>query len=234
MRQIPQRRGSTSSRVSVLSSNTIGFVQFLDANEIHHVLEQMDGKLFGASLHECKFNPPISESAARQFEEDHNIVLPQEYRHFLIRVGNGGVGPYYGIFPLGMMDGSSSAIEPWHENEGIVGTLSVPFLLTSPWNDLSSQPDPALSKTNPDEYERQLGVYDATYFNAHLLDGAIPICHMGCALRVWLIVTGPQAGFLWRDGRAECTGLSPMKLQNGNPANFSAWYLEWLENPLNA
>ena len=64
------------------------------------------------------------------------------------------------------------------------------------------------------------------------MNGAFPICHMGCALRVWLAVEGDQRGRLWRDGRAEYSGVSPVLLKDGSPADFSGWYMEWLQNAL--
>jgi hypothetical protein len=35
------------------------------------------------------------------------------------------------------------------------------------------------------------------------------MCHMGCALRVWLVVTGEEAGHLWRDGRTDDSAILP-------------------------
>jgi hypothetical protein len=64
------------------------------------------------------------------------------------------------------------------------------------------------------------------------MNGAIPICHEGCALRIWLVVSGSQAGYLWRDSRADYAGLTPLCLRNGTGATFSSWYNEWLEAAL--
>jgi len=38
------------------------------------------------------------------FELDLSIELPNEYRSFITKAGNGGAGPAYGVFPLGMAD----------------------------------------------------------------------------------------------------------------------------------
>ena len=66
--------------------------------------------------------------------------------------------------------------------------------------------------------------------SSKLVSGAVPICHEGCALRIWLVVTGEQAGKLWEDGRSEYTGLRPVWLSDGFSATFSEWYKEWLDN----
>lgn len=34
------------------------------------------------------------------YENKYNIKLPEEYIFFLTQVGNGGAGPYYGLYPL--------------------------------------------------------------------------------------------------------------------------------------
>ena len=36
----------------------------------------------------------------RRFEEKHNLLLPEEYKFFLTQIGNGGAGPYYGLYSL--------------------------------------------------------------------------------------------------------------------------------------
>ena len=41
------------------------------------------------------------------------------------------------------------------------------------------------------------------------VDGAIPVCHEGCAVRDWLVVSGPEAGRVWHDATADMKGWSP-------------------------
>ena len=71
--------------------------------------------------------------------------------------------------------------------------------------------------------------FERVYWSSELVNGTIPICHEGCALRVLLVLTGPQAGTLWRDLRSEYGGLQPLKQADGSPANFGQWYGEWLD-----
>lgn len=42
------------------------------------------------------------------------------------------------------------------------------------------------------------------------------------------VVSGEQRGGLWRDDRAEYTGL-PILLKDGSAADFLGWYGEWIE-----
>jgi hypothetical protein len=125
-------------------------------------------------------------------------------------------------------------LAPWQEGDGMAGVLSRPFPLRGPWNDLAGMPDEGLSDANEDEFLRQMDAFDQRYFDASRLDGAMPLCHVGCALRVWLVVTGPEAGFLWHDGRADYTGLRPLTLRNSERATFASWYGEWLVDALQA
>lgn len=36
----------------------------------------------------------------KRFEARYNVKLPPEYVFFITQVGNGGAGPYYGLYPL--------------------------------------------------------------------------------------------------------------------------------------
>lgn len=186
--------------------------------------------VFGASGHHFLLNSMLAETDVLAFEQRHCVRLPSEYRHFLTAIGNGGAGPYYGVFPLEKMDGLGSEFQPWAEDDGFVGVLSEPFPLTDEWNELQGMPSDELLKTDEPEYNRQFDQFEEKYLNSALVNGAIPICHQGCALRIWLVVTGVQAGHLWHDGRSDYTGMTPLRLSDGTPATFSPWYSEWLEN----
>lgn len=59
-----------------------------------------DYKVFGARYHTYLMRPCLTESEIQQFEAKHEVRLPEDYRNFLMYVGNGGAGPGYGLFPL--------------------------------------------------------------------------------------------------------------------------------------
>ena len=72
------------------------------AKRILKLLEQAKAKdpdlmRFGAYSHKYKLSAPASEETIQKFEEQEGIRLPEEYRDFLLFVGNGGAGPYYGL-----------------------------------------------------------------------------------------------------------------------------------------
>jgi len=195
------------------------------------MLRRVHAKTFGANAHHFILNNPASETEVSAFESQHKIVLPRDYRHFLTAIGNGGAGPFYGVFPLGVMD-DGSGLGPWNEHDGIVGDLAQPFPLTDKWNDLSGKPADDLQALDDAEYEEEMEKFEARYWGPFWVNGAIPICHLGCALRIWLVVMDEQAGKLWYDARAEYGGLTPMTVEDGSPLVFDKWYLDWLNQAL--
>ncbi|MCX4390878.1 hypothetical protein OG777_28680 [Micromonospora peucetia] len=59
--------------------------------------------------------------------------------------------------------------------------------------------------------------------------GLFYLCHLGCALREALVVTGPQRGRIWADDTAESGGFRPLRDDDGTPLGFARWYRRWLE-----
>lgn len=199
------------------------------ARVAHALMAKQNSKfhVFGAEVHRFDLNPVLSEPVIVEFERAHNIHLPSDYRSFLISVGNGGAGPFYGIFPLGKMD-DNFALRDW--KEGDIGALSEAFPFEKEWNDLSTKPDDDLVDRDETEYWKQMETFERVYWSATVVNGALPICHQGCGLRIMLVVTGDQAGYLWDDRRSEYGGIKPICLADGSPATFSGWYDEWLRS----
>jgi len=102
----------------------------IDSEFIRRSLERLrthdpECSLFGAVRHEYQLNPPLAESSVVAIERQYGMHLPDDYRAFLTTVGNGGAGPYYGVFRLGEHDHLRDYCS-WNEGE-LVGTLSEPF-----------------------------------------------------------------------------------------------------------
>ena len=191
-------------------------------------LRPFSGRIFGAGEHRFQLNEPLGDNEVQRFENLHGIQLPPEYRHFISSIGNGGAGPFYGIFPLGFMD-FMFGVAPWPEKEGFVGTLAKPFPHKDEWNDLSSNPDENGLNSESPEYEKIIEEFEIRYWSGSIMNGAIPICHTGCSRRIWLVVTGTQAESLWYDKRADLGGIMPMTQSDGSPLTFGAWYQQWLD-----
>ena len=94
-------------------------------------LERKDRRrsVFGSAVHDYKLNPPIPVSTIEEFEARHGIRLPDDYRHFVTEIGNGGAGPYYGLFPFGQQDDGLS----WEQGD-LIGDVAQPFPHVEAWN----------------------------------------------------------------------------------------------------
>jgi hypothetical protein len=196
-----------------------------------HPVEHLDVSALQETIArlQIQLNAPLSEAEIASFEQKHGIFLPTDYRQFITCIGNGGGGPFYGVFQLGFMDDNFN-MRQWHENDGFVGTLSKPFSFEDEWNDVSGMPKDDLLSQDEDVYRKQMEAFESTYWSSDRMHGAIPICHEGCALRIWLIVSGKQAGKLWEDRRSEYKGLKPGRLLDASQAPFSGLYKEWLDS----
>jgi hypothetical protein len=210
----------------------------LDRPALVSLLDELDRRdqqrrLFGSNGHQYQLRAPLPNPVIEAFERRHGIALPQDYKWFITEVGDGGAGPYYGVLPFGYQDGLRDYC-PWEDGH-LVGDFSKPFPHVTAWNLPDSfwenQPNP--SPDTPIEVEdRLMEAWDKEleekYWNPSLVNGALPICHLGCALRQWLIVNGEQRGYVWGDDRVDNKGLNPIRDEAGRPMTFSDWYLAWL------
>jgi hypothetical protein len=57
-------------------------------------------QILGSQAHKYQLNPCMSADHLRSVEGEIGIRLPDGDRRFLLVVGNGGAGPYYGLIPL--------------------------------------------------------------------------------------------------------------------------------------
>ena len=78
--------------------------------ELHLLLEKAqiadaDLKQFGAKNHKYQWNPPAALADVEAFEREIGVTLPEGYRDFLLQVGDGGAGPFYGLFSLKQVHG---------------------------------------------------------------------------------------------------------------------------------
>lgn len=211
----------------------------LDVTRIQSKLEQLQRldrkyKIFGATSHKYQLNPTLSEAQVKEVETHYKMKLPEDYRRFLIEVGNGGAGPAYGVFKLGEEDDNYDFCS-WDEG-GLIGDLSKPFRHKHAWNLPASFWQQEPSDAGVEEFDKLWDAWqnrvDETYYNPTVMNGAIPICHLGCALRHWLVICGAQAGSIWVDDRTDKKGIAPLLLAKGEQASFATWYEAWLDESL--
>jgi hypothetical protein len=186
--------------------------------------------VFGASSHQYALGALLPEPALAAWERQRGIELPSDYRTFLLELGNGGAGPFYGIFRLGMWgDTFHDSRDPWDDD---AGDLRADFPYREAWNLPASRLEPPDDFDSDEDEQAWHDALDAEYFNPSRLDGAFWICHHGCALRTVLVVTGPERGNVWLDARPDLAGILPHTDERGRHMSFGDWYLDWLERSL--
>lgn len=180
------------------------------AKHILKLLEQAKAKdpdlvRFGAYSHKYKLSPPASEETIQKFEEQEGIRLPEEYRDFLLFVGNGGAGPYYGLY------GVKTQEKELHDSHGSrlyrvqEEPVIYPKMSDEDWNRVA----------DPEGRRKGEEVYPYT--------GVLPIGTQGCTLMTGLMLTGPYRGQVVYYDNDFC-GPPFFVREKG----FLSWYERWL------
>lgn len=181
-------------------------------------------KLFGSQSHSYCLNPCISPGELNNFESRYGVTLPQDYRQFLLELGNGGAGPGYGLFKLEdeIVTGGNDTEDREYQR------LAQPFLLKSMWD-------------GEEENDQNINAQQAR-------QGTIAIATYGCGVDALLVVTGEQRGHIWIDDRSNDGGIYPFSSEccafyHDDPysletvddtaaLSFYDWYQDWLNRYL--
>ncbi|NUT20443.1 MAG: SMI1/KNR4 family protein [Hamadaea sp.] len=196
------------------------------------------GKVFGAAVfgvgHGFVLEAGLSSDELLALESWLGVSLPDDYRSFLTDVGAGVAGPGYGVLPVRRQTVSGWA---WH---GDGATMTDPSRIADPFpvaRTLNSRIDslgPRPEKhdfAGEEEWHQAYGVWqaevDEMLNDPDLTAGAICLCHHGCGMYDWLIVSGPARGTMWSDLRCDDVDLAPI-LHDDKPVTFRDWYIDWL------
>ncbi|MEV6558163.1 SMI1/KNR4 family protein [Nocardia sp. NPDC051756] len=162
------------------------------------------------------------------------VDLPAEDREFLLVVGRGGAGPAYGLFPVRRVDGQWRWDGDGAELTGL-DTLAQPFPHVAAFNPADRLPDPP-NRENYDSIETfnaaedvYWETHDDVVFRPEHSVGLLYLCHLGCAYREALVVSGESRGHMWADDTASDGGFRPVLDDAGIPLGFARWYRKWLE-----
>lgn len=162
------------------------------ANYIKNLIKKVAEKdknyeIFGAKVHQYELNETVSLEWVRAFEKQFQVKLPQEYVFFITKVGNGGVGPYYGIDPLSLDEDYvryyNNLSKPSIYNEDYLQFYNDNITLFENKKRYDAQED--------DEeafHEKQKQIYDT------LENGTLNINNQGCTCDALLVVNGSRAG----------------------------------------
>ncbi len=198
---------------------------------LSHILEGLatlrdtDSKLkvFGARHHKYLLRPCASEQALAAFEEQRQVRLPEEYRRFLLEVGDGGAGPSYGLESL------SNCLQHL-DDEASATALAQPFPHLDYWNPMDEW-------RCAGRVHETYSFYEAEFVRDENVFGSIVLSNLGCGMTNLLIVSGPQSGSVWLEDRCNSAGIFPLMLGNarmdlersdGPRIGFLDWYEHWL------
>ncbi|MGJ7420396.1 SMI1/KNR4 family protein [Streptomyces cinereoruber] len=191
--------------------------------------------VFGARGHRWVLEQPLSHAELAELEAQMKVTLPEEFRAFLLLVGAGGAGPAHGMFPVRRVQSRWR----WEGDGADMADLS---RLAEPFPEQAPDPElvEALLAERPEEedfdeieefddaIEAWDERWDAVMFAPERTVGAIVICHLGCAQREWLIISGSHRGTIWSDCRVDDADLAPLLGRDRKPVTFAQWYLDWL------
>ena len=180
------------------------------AKRILKLLEQARAKdpdftRFGAYSHQYKLAAPASEEAIQEFEEQQGIRLPEEYRNFLMFIGNGGAGPYYGLYGLKALKEDLSD----SHGAGLYRVMEEPVIY------------PKMREEDWDKVANPEGRRKGD--EPHPYAGVLPIGTQGCTLMTGLILAGPYRGQVVYYDEDFC-GPPFFVREKG----FLSWYERWL------
>jgi hypothetical protein len=160
--------------------------------------------------------PCISESAVRRFEKRHGLALPDDYRTFVTRVGNGGPGP---CDPLD---------ECTEMRPQVMEFASKPFPHSKAWNlpRRYFENIPEIDEENEEESYQKHQKYMDKYWDPRHIQGSLPIYHQGCNYYFLLVLNGAERGTIWTDERADDAGVIPIALNPDAPTHeYADWWV---------
>lgn len=162
---------------------------------------------------ELVWEAPLSLREVEEFESEHDIRLPEDYREFITTVASAGTQPFYGLYGL-------YEEVPEYEVHSFP-SKKFPYRIDRPL---------CLFELSEDEYEEELEREDID-------DGFLVLCTEGCGMTSILIVNAEDEdayGTVWFYDLSNDFGIMPLFLPGGKePMRFLDWFEYWLEQELN-
>ncbi len=157
--------------------------------------------------------PPVTEVRARTFEQKHQTKLPPGYRRYLIEIGDGVESESFALYGL------------TEAERDLGGALGDPFpygnayakqLLTKLMDSVETTFSDVMG--DPAVLARQV---------TGMPPGCIPLADLGGGEISVLVVTGEQAGYVWRIGDFDSPETIDLYQQDGDGAQLG--FERWLE-----
>ncbi|WP_392532164.1 SMI1/KNR4 family protein [Nostoc sp. C117] len=195
-------------------------------------------QVFGSQTHEYQLNPCLINTDIEVFESKYDVTLPNDYRNFVLELGNGGAGPGYGLYGIPAIESENAISLTSQQNK--YDSLSKLFPLKQAWNNLD------LVVENKADFLVNLDAY----FNQKCIPGTLLLADYGCGIYAILVITGEQRGKIWIDDRTNDNGIYPASLSfchafhdadhddfhpnsdEEQALSFYEWYEDWLNRSL--
>ena len=176
-------------------------------------LKRLDRKktVFGSQSHNY-ISKPINSDEIKNYENQYNVLIPDELKLFLIEIGY-GAGPDYGIYNIQKMFSEFDEWNDWMEN---ISSIQNSFELKS-----KDSLELINSKTdNPDGF---------FYKRLKTVNGLLPIQTQGCTYYSFIVINGEQKGKIWNLDTNEFDVLPGGVFRE---VTFFEWYENWLNDKL--
>jgi hypothetical protein len=133
---------------------------------------------FGASSHQYRVNEKLSAKKLADWQTHNQVTLPEPFAQFLTKVGNGGAGPYYGIYSI------EKAASYTDRQALLAKSVLHPGMAKEEWNHLTEP----LTKDED--------IPDTEYDDAcnKVLGGMLCIGTQGCECDMYLVLEGKHRG----------------------------------------
>lgn len=180
-------------------------------------------RLIGSRIHKYELGTRLTEPELAALESSYCVDIPAEYRLFLLNVGNGGVGPGYGLEPLRpptaphppsnskmgatVCDENGNVIHA-SEYDDVAATYdpdgsnntpasAAPFPLSQPYRSISDEmwevQIPNWDHRLRTEHEARKSSFNKLAFG----HGVLKLSHYGSGIYAVLVSNGPFRGQIW-------------------------------------
>lgn len=189
-----------------------------------------DLEISGAHSHKYELRKPVSREKVEAFERKYGFCLPEEYRDFLLFAGDGGAGPYFGVYSLDEVErelGSERSYCPQKE------PVIYPEMSEEAWEELiGSDEEGKKERAAAFDTERKAGAAanpggEDEEEGCRPYAGILPIGSQGCTLMTGLVISGAYQGRVVYFDLDRC-GAPFFVREEG----FFGWYERWLKELL--
>lgn len=176
---------------------------------------------FYAKFHRFQLGPPLLLTEVEAFEEEHRVRLPEDYRAFLMEVGNGGAGPWT---HLNSLQDWGSQCWCWENSPDFRGPVSA---VPHPKASYLASSNPLIPEISREKYDEDW--MDKFEVEWDVFQGAISIADMfpvADPSATLLIVSGEYRGRIVEAGEDfQLPVFSELP-------DFSSWYENWQNHVL--